>query len=119
YLPKTNDVSKFFAIADLHLFVSHREGFGNVAIEAAASGVPTVAYNVIGIMDSVRDDVSGYKFKFGENKKVAEFIDLAAFDRPKFNRAYSGSIAREWAVNNFEQKMVWNGYKDFFLKEAL
>src|SRR5690606_2206871 len=47
-----SDVAPYFALANLHLFLSHREGFGNVAIEAAAMGVPTIAFDVVGIRDS-------------------------------------------------------------------
>jgi phosphatidylinositol alpha-1,6-mannosyltransferase len=35
------------------------EGFGMVAIEAAANGLPTVAFDVGGIADAVEDPVSG------------------------------------------------------------
>ncbi len=38
-------LSRHFASADLFLFPSHSETFGNVTLEALASGVPTVAFN--------------------------------------------------------------------------
>lgn len=50
--------------ADVHVFpVRHDphdpEGFGMVAVEAAAHGVPTVAYATGGVTDAVADGVSG------------------------------------------------------------
>ncbi len=50
--------------ADVHVFPvrempNNPEGFGMVAVEAAASGVPTVAYAVGGVVDAVQDGVSG------------------------------------------------------------
>ena len=54
-----------YEAADLHVFpVRHitddPEGFGMVAIEAAAHGVPTVAFATGGVIDAVRNGISGY-----------------------------------------------------------
>ncbi|MBE1531346.1 glycosyltransferase family 4 protein [Actinomadura algeriensis] len=48
------------ARADLHLSTSRGEGWGLSVIEAAALGVPTVAGDVDGLRDAVRDDVTGW-----------------------------------------------------------
>lgn len=50
---------KTLAIADLLCLPSYREGFGNVVIEAAAMGVPTVGTAIVGLCDSVEDGVTG------------------------------------------------------------
>jgi phosphatidyl-myo-inositol dimannoside synthase len=47
------------------------EGFGMVALEAAAHGTPTVAFEVGGLADAVRDGVSGALVKSGD---YAEFV---------------------------------------------
>lgn len=57
-----------YEAADVHIFpVRHipddPEGFGMVAIEAAAHGLPTVAFATGGVIDAVRDRVSGYLAK--------------------------------------------------------
>jgi phosphatidylinositol alpha-1,6-mannosyltransferase len=53
-----------YCAADVHVFPIRElpgdpEGFGMVAIEAAAHGLPTVAYSNGGVVDAVRDGVSG------------------------------------------------------------
>ncbi len=58
-------LSAAYVASDLLIFpvlpmVGDVEGFGMVAIEAAAHGVPTVAFAVGGVCDSVKDGVSGY-----------------------------------------------------------
>lgn len=50
---------KFFNKIDILFFPSKREGFGNVAMEAAAMGIPTVANNIIGVKDAIENEVSG------------------------------------------------------------
>jgi glycosyltransferase involved in cell wall biosynthesis len=41
--------------AHVHLFTSHREGWGLTVTEAARRGTPTVGYDAPGVRDSVRD----------------------------------------------------------------
>jgi glycosyltransferase involved in cell wall biosynthesis len=48
------------ARAALHVCASDAEGWGQTVIEAAASGVPTVARDVPGLRDSVRHDETGW-----------------------------------------------------------
>lgn len=112
HVPYTDDIQTYFRDADLHLFLTHREGFGNVAIEAASSGIPTFAYDdVIGVKDSVKDGVSGKKFVFQDFKSIANAIDRASID-PDFDKRYPK--AREWVIENFEQQKVWNAYLEFY-----
>ncbi len=50
---------KYLAAADLLCLPSYREGFGNVVIEAAALGVPTVGTSIVGLRDAVVDGETG------------------------------------------------------------
>lgn len=113
HISPTNNIEDYFKQADLHLFLTHREGFGNVAIEAASCGIPTFAYDVIGVKDSVKEGISGRKFPFQDFKSIANAIDEAASDEA-FNEKYSH--ARDWAARNFDQKRVWENYLNFYLE---
>jgi glycosyltransferase involved in cell wall biosynthesis len=46
---------ELLAHAHVHLFTSHREGWGLVVTEAAAMGTPSVGYDVQGVADSIGD----------------------------------------------------------------
>lgn len=52
-------LARHFASGDLFLFSSHSETFGNVTLEAMASGVPTVAFNYGAAREHLVDDVHG------------------------------------------------------------
>lgn len=100
-----NDVAPYFSIADIHLFLSHREGFGNVAIEAAAMGVPTIAFDVVGVKDSVAEGISGMRFKLGDSKSIANIIVKFMHEPKKMKQQFINS--REGAIKNFSNKNVW------------
>ncbi|OLT10326.1 glycosyl transferase [Actinomadura sp. CNU-125] len=85
------------ARADLHLSTSRGEGWGLSVIEAAALGVPTVAGDVDGLRDAVRDDVTGWLVPPG-----GDFLDvveraLKELDDPD-RRAAVAAACRERAA---------------------
>ncbi len=53
------ELAKIYASSDLFVFPSLSETFGNVVLEAMASGLPVVAYNVQGPKDIVRESHTG------------------------------------------------------------
>lgn len=74
-------LASFYYLADLHVFpVKHiphdPEGFGMVAIEAAAHGLPTIAFATGGIVDAVQDGRSGYLAKSGDYEQLVHKILL-------------------------------------------
>ncbi|ROO89485.1 glycosyltransferase involved in cell wall biosynthesis [Actinocorallia herbida] len=80
----------------LHVAASAGEGWGLGVVEAAAHGVPTVAPDVDGLRDSVRDGITGWLAPtaeaFGETvgaalKEVADPVRRAELD----------AACREWA----------------------
>lgn len=74
YLPEKlkNDL---VAGAHLHVTASEFEGWGLVAIEAAALGVPTVAFDVDGLREAVRDGETGWLVAAGED--LADVLERA------------------------------------------
>lgn len=54
-----DDLARAYASSDVFLFPSDTETFGNVTLEAMASGVPTVCARAVGSRDLVDDGVTG------------------------------------------------------------
>lgn len=72
-------LSSAYAAADLCIFPLREmsgdvEGFGMVAMEAAAHGLPTVAFDVGGVADAVADDRSGWLVPAGDYSAMVERI---------------------------------------------
>ena len=59
FVGAVNNPQDFFAAADFLCLPSYREGFGLVTIEAAATGIPTLASHIYGITDAIVDGVTG------------------------------------------------------------
>lgn len=114
YIPHTSTPYEYFQLADLHLFLTHRDGFGNVAIEAACCGTPTFCYDISGLKDSVAQNVSGFRFTFKDYKTIAVEIDKAASNKIFFLKKYEN--ASTWASSNFNCYEVWDHYLEFYLK---
>lgn len=47
------DIERYYALMDVLILPSYREGFGNVVIEAAAVGTPAIVTNIPGPIDAV------------------------------------------------------------------
>jgi phosphatidylinositol alpha-1,6-mannosyltransferase len=76
-----------YAAADLHVFPVRElpgdpEGFGMVAVEAAAHGLPTVAYATGGVVDAVKDGVSGALAPQGDAEAFARAAIALLKKRP-------------------------------------
>jgi glycosyltransferase involved in cell wall biosynthesis len=69
---KREELSK----AWLLIHPAHHEGWGTVVMEAAAASVPTLAFDVAGVRDSVVNGVTGY-LAANENDFVAKWTTLA------------------------------------------
>jgi len=80
----------------LHLNTSQGEGWGLCVLEAAAAGVPTVAYDVDGLRDAVRDGETGWLVKDGE--QLADVVDQALKELGDPGRRQEVAAAcRRWA----------------------
>lgn len=89
-----NRLATVYEAADIHVFpVRHipddPEGFGMVAIEAAAHGLPSAAFATGGVIDAVRHGESGY---LAEKNNYAELSQhaLQLFKRPMAQKNIQG-----------------------------
>lgn len=74
-------LARHFASGDLFVFPSLSETFGNVTLEALASGVPTVAFDYGAAREYLRDGIHGAAIPLGQEAAfVAACMRIAADD---------------------------------------
>lgn len=89
------DLAAAYALADIFVLTGANETFGNVVLEAMASGLPVVVPSTGGQLDHVRDGVNGLIYEAeDENALVAQVARLAD-DLPLARRL--GSAGRAYA----------------------
>lgn len=73
----SNEVPAFMQLAHLFVFPSHREGFPNVLLQAAAMQLPIVCSAIAGNVDIVVDGQTGLLFAPGSEKALLAQTEFA------------------------------------------
>lgn len=97
FLPD-EDKRAALAASDLHVSASQGEGCGLCVLEAAGFGVPTVAYDVDGLRDAVRDGQTGWLVRDEERIEDVTERALKELADPR-RRAEVAATCRSWAAS--------------------
>ncbi len=106
-------LARHYASADVLLFPSLTETFGNVLLEGLASGLLTLSFDYAAAGEHVVDGVNGWKVPFGKTQDFARRV-TAALNLPPPARLALGHAARATAeglgweviVSRFERLLV-------------
>ena len=101
------DLAAHYASADLFLFPSLTETFGNVVSEALASGLPVVAYDLAAASDLIEDDINGLRVAPGDK---AAFIAASCALAGKPEDRSSFRTAGPASVQHLDWERIQDGY---------
>lgn len=119
-----NDISArlrnmLYYASDLFIMPNRRvegdmEGFGIVALEASARGVPVVATGIEGITDAVVDGKNGYCVPEDDPGAMARTIRELLEDRARL--AELGKKAAEFSKRRFSSESITRQYESLFCR---
>ncbi len=95
------DLAAHYASSDVFLFPSLTETYGNVTVEAMASGLAVVAFDYAAAREHIRDSINGLLAR----NRSEDFVRLAADLAPDLVR--SRDLGREARVT--AQSLDWDG----------
>jgi len=108
------DPSGYYHAMDVLALPTHREGFPNVPLEAAAAGKPVVTTNATGAVDSVVDGITGLIVPVGDIEGLAGALTRLLIS-PDLARAM-GRAGRERVLRDFRQEDIWDGLARVYLE---
>ena len=97
----------YYHVMDVLAFPTHREGFGEVALEAAAAGKPVVTTNATGAIDGVVDGITGIVVPVGDADALAGALRRILGD-PELARKM-GAAGQLRARTEFRPIAIWEG----------
>lgn len=114
-----NKPERYMAAADVFVLPSYREGFGSVIIEAAACGIPTIAYRIDGVVDAIVEDHTGCFVAKGDVEAFTQAMERLGL-APKIVIEL-GKAARQRAIENYSSLTItaaWLTFYDSVFREA-
>jgi glycosyltransferase involved in cell wall biosynthesis len=99
-----SDTAPFYRAMDVMVLPTWREGFPNVVLEAAATGIPVITTLCTGSRDSVVPEVTGLLIPPGYPQAISEAV-LKLLGEPA-RRQTMGKAARAWVCAHYADERV-------------
>lgn len=108
------DLPELYALMDVFVLPSYREGFPRVAMEASAMGVPCVVTDVRGCREAVEPGRNGVRVPLADPPALAQAV-LALLAQPDEARRL-GAGGRVLALERFDERRVFEKVLDAYAR---
>lgn len=109
HVDHTQAIESLYPAFNVLCLPSHREGFGNVVIEAGAMGVPAVVTGATGVRDTVDPGKTGLVVSLGDTSALAAALETF---RDTERRDCAGRAAKTFVREHFSAARVESNYVD-------
>ena len=106
FLGMRHDMPELYALMDLLVLPSYREGFPRAPMEASAMGVPAVVTDIRGCREAVEHGQNGLLFPAGDSDALAAAVIDLLGDEDR--RVRMGATGRAMAEDRFDEQKVFD-----------
>lgn len=105
---KGKELAKAYAGSDIFFFPSDTETFGNVTLEAMASGLPCVVADAVGSKSLVQHGKNGFLADVAHSDKFYDYIEKLIADKSLRQQMAAASLqaAKEYSWKNINGKLL-------------
>lgn len=99
------DVRPYFALSELFVFPSYREGFPNVVMQAGAMGLPSIVSDINGCNEIIIPNING---SIVPPKDTIQLQKAIITYLKNTDEKYKPEICRKMINDRYNQEMIWN-----------
>ena len=100
------DVRPYFAISNIFVFPSYREGFPNVLLQAGAMGIYSIVTNINGSNEIIEDGLNGVIIPVKNTEALTKAMEDCLKNSSNFQNA--NEKYRELISEKYNQDFVWS-----------
>lgn len=100
-----SDVRPYFAISDVLVFPSYREGFPNVVMQAGAMGLPSIVTDINGCNEIIINDTNGVIIPPKNSLELQRTMELYLNNNGLLAEHRANS--RKMIVSRYQQEVIW------------
>lgn len=98
-------IEQYYALMDVFVLPSYREGFPTSVLEASAMEIPVITTRVTGCCDSILEGETGI-FVNHEADQIEDAV-IRLYSNQSL-RKHMGERGREFVMSYFRQELIWN-----------
>jgi glycosyltransferase involved in cell wall biosynthesis len=106
FIGMRDDMPELYALMDVLVLPSYREGFPRAPMEASAMGVPSMVTDIRGCREAVDHGENGLLFPVGDSDALARALIELLGDEER--RAQMGETGRRIAEDHFDEQKVFD-----------
>lgn len=104
------NIQYFYALMNLYVLPSYREGFPTGVLEALSMKIPVLTTTATGCIDSIVDGETGYYISHDPNHIAAQIEYVRRHNPIEVCRC------REWVERYFKNEIVWEALESYYIE---
>jgi glycosyltransferase involved in cell wall biosynthesis len=101
-----DDVRPYFAMSDIFVFPSYREGFPNVVLEAGGMGLPSIVTDINGSNEIIENNINGIIVPSKDTDALFNAMQTCIENSEFMNKM--ANCCRDRIATLYDRNVVWN-----------